>query len=111
MEGILRTLRFTPLFYKQKKSTDDNPCGLPSVALAKDGGADEGGKAFLSHLKTTVFSLFHIQVQHFTAHHHLNPAIAPMGKKRGISHLSGKIWGKSLFANQPVSKRDSNPRP
>jgi len=27
-------------FCKQKKSTDSNPYGLPSVALAKDGGAD-----------------------------------------------------------------------
>ena len=26
------------------------------------GGADEGGKAFLSHLKITVFSLFYVQV-------------------------------------------------
>ena len=26
-------------FCKQKKSTDSNPYGLPSVALAKDGGA------------------------------------------------------------------------
>ena len=37
--GILRTLRFTALYFcRQKKSTDGNPCGLPSVALAKDGG-------------------------------------------------------------------------
>ena len=28
-------------FCKQKKSTDSNPYGLPSVALAKDGGAEE----------------------------------------------------------------------
>ena len=28
-------------FCKQKKSTDSKPCGLPSVALAKDGGAEE----------------------------------------------------------------------
>ena len=39
MEGILRTLRCTPLYFcRQKKSTHGNPCGLPSVALAKDGG-------------------------------------------------------------------------
>ena len=42
MEGILRTLRFTPLIFAlQKKSTDSKPDGLPSVALAKDGGAKE----------------------------------------------------------------------
>ena len=42
MEGILRTLRFTSLvFASKKKSTDSKPCGLPSVALAKDGGAEE----------------------------------------------------------------------
>ena len=39
MEGILRTLRFTSLvFASKKKSTDSKPYGLPSVALAKDGG-------------------------------------------------------------------------
>ena len=37
--GILRTLRYTPLIFAlQKKSTDSKPYGLPSVALAKDGG-------------------------------------------------------------------------
>ena len=37
--GILRTLRFTSLvFASKKKSTDSKPYGLPSVALAKDGG-------------------------------------------------------------------------
>ena len=29
------------LFLQAKKSTDSKPCGLPSVALAKDGGAEE----------------------------------------------------------------------
>ena len=39
MEGILRPLRCTPLiFASKKKSTDGIPDGLPSVALAKDGG-------------------------------------------------------------------------
>ena len=39
MEGILRTLRYTPLIFAgAKKSTDSKPYGLPSVALAKDGG-------------------------------------------------------------------------
>ena len=39
MEGILRTLRLRlRLFLQAKKSTDSKPCGLPSVALAKDGG-------------------------------------------------------------------------
>ena len=38
--GILRPLRCTPLiFASKKKSTNSKPCGLPSVALAKDGGA------------------------------------------------------------------------
>ena len=37
--GILRTLRYTPLIFAlQKKSTYGIPDGLPSVALAKDGG-------------------------------------------------------------------------
>ena len=30
--------------------------------IVMNGGADEGGKAFLSHLKITVFSLFYVQV-------------------------------------------------
>jgi len=39
MEGILRTLRYTPLIFAlQKKSTYGIPDGLPSVASAKDGG-------------------------------------------------------------------------
>ena len=39
MEGILRTLRCTPLVFAcAKKSTDGIPDGLPSVDLAKDGG-------------------------------------------------------------------------
>ena len=39
MEGILRPLRFTALYFcRQKKSTHGIPDGLPSVALAKDGG-------------------------------------------------------------------------
>ena len=37
MEDILRS-RFAP-FAAAKKTTDSNPDGLPSVALAKDGGA------------------------------------------------------------------------
>ena len=36
MEGILRS-RFAP-FADAKKSTNGSPDGLPSVALAKDGG-------------------------------------------------------------------------
>jgi hypothetical protein len=39
MEGILRS-RFAP-FCSAKKSTDSKPDGLPSVALAKDGGGDK----------------------------------------------------------------------
>ena len=42
MEGILRALRYTSLIFAlQKKSTDSKTNGLPSVALAKDGG--DGG--------------------------------------------------------------------
>jgi len=45
--GILRPLRFTPLiFASKKKSTDSNPYGLPSVDLAKDGGADVSNQEF-----------------------------------------------------------------
>ena len=41
MEDILRTLRYTPLIFAgAKKSTDSKPDGLPSVALAKDGGGE-----------------------------------------------------------------------
>jgi len=43
MEGILRTLRlygFASFLRAQKKSTDSRPHGLPSVASAKDGGAE-----------------------------------------------------------------------
>ena len=36
--------------------------GAFPILLWKYGGADEGGKAFLSHLKITVFSLFYVQV-------------------------------------------------
>jgi len=46
--GILRTLRFTPLiFASKKKSTAGNPYGLPSVALAKDGGGKKGFQIIL----------------------------------------------------------------
>ena len=38
MEGILRALR--AFFADAKKSTDGKPDGLPSVASAKDGGAE-----------------------------------------------------------------------
>ena len=39
MKGLLRALRFTAFFFAcTKKSTDSNQNGLPSVALAKDGG-------------------------------------------------------------------------
>ena len=41
MEGILRALRYTSLIFAlQKKSTDSKTNGLPSVALAKDGGGE-----------------------------------------------------------------------
>ena len=39
MEGILRR-RFAPFADAKKKSTNSNPDGLPSVALAKDGGGN-----------------------------------------------------------------------
>ncbi|MBR2358163.1 MAG: hypothetical protein IKA65_09105, partial [Lentisphaeria bacterium] len=40
MEGIFRALRSTPLvFAGAKKSADSKPYGLPSAALAKDGGS------------------------------------------------------------------------
>ena len=40
LEGIFRTLRYTPLHFclRKKKTTHGIPHGLPSVALAKDGG-------------------------------------------------------------------------
>ena len=51
--GILRTLRFTPLiFCKQKKSTNSKPDGLPSVALAKDGGRS----------RTRIYDLYDVNV-------------------------------------------------
>jgi len=52
MEGILRTLRYTPLFLlAQKKSTYGIPDGLPSVALAKDGGGKTNLTYDISTLK------------------------------------------------------------
>ena len=40
MEDILRTLRYTPLIFAGAKKSTDSKTGLPSVVLAKDGGAD-----------------------------------------------------------------------
>ena len=42
-------------FCKQKKSTDSNPYGLPSVALAKDGGG------YATQTSTFLFAIFYAQ--------------------------------------------------
>ena len=45
-------------FCKQKKSTDSKPCGLPSVALAKDGGGKKGiSNNSLTHKQAKVFQV------------------------------------------------------
>jgi FMN-dependent NADH-azoreductase len=59
MEVILRS-RFAP-FCSAKKSTDSKPDGLPSVALAKDGGGYIGNNNFgfdyIKGLFTTFFGV------------------------------------------------------
>ena len=50
--GILRTLRFTPLIFASKKKSTDSKTGLPSVALAKDGGRS----------RTRIYDLYDVNV-------------------------------------------------
>ena len=52
--GILRS-RFAP-FCSAKKSTDSKPNGLPSVALAKDGGG------YAPWQRTLLFKIFYAQM-------------------------------------------------
>ena len=57
MEGILRALRYTSLIFAlQKKSTDSKTNGLPSVALAKDGGAN------VTWRRTFLLKIFYAQM-------------------------------------------------
>ena len=56
MEGILRALRYTSLIFAlQKKSTDSKTNGLPSVALAKDGGGEGSWTPVLVNTKADIY--------------------------------------------------------
>ena len=52
MEGILRTLRCTPLIFAKAKKSTKGKSGLPSVALAKDGGRS----------RTRIYDLYDVNV-------------------------------------------------
>ena len=82
------------LFLQAKKSTDSKPCGLPSVALAKDGGADGGDLPPWVHLKITVLYWFLARygTSSSESRHYKN------GENMGNFSLSGENAGKSLFA-------------
>ena len=50
------------LFGRKVEIKKESEVWTSDSADFNNGGADEGGKAFLSHLKITVFSLFYVQV-------------------------------------------------